>query len=196
MVGHLRLANVRSCIERVIEDGVPGDLLEAGVWRGGVGIYMCAVLAARGDTERLVWLADSFRGLPKPDVDRYPADEGDRHWTMDELAIPVEQVKANFERFGLLDERVRFLEGWFSDTLPTAPVERLAVLRLDGDMYESTMDTLVPLEPKVSSGGFVIVDDYGAVPACKQAVDDYRAEHGITAPIERIDWTGAYWRKP
>ena len=196
MVGHLRLANVRSCIERVLEDGVPGDLLEAGVWRGGVGIYMRAVLAAHDDPERLVWLADSFRGLPKPDADRYPADAGDRHWTMDELAIPVEQVKANFARFGLLDERVRFLEGWFSDTLPTAPVDRLAVLRLDGDMYESTMDTLVPLEPKVSSGGFVIVDDYGAVPACKKAVDDYRSDHGITAPIERIDWTGAFWRKP
>jgi O-methyltransferase len=156
---------------------------------------MRAALEAVGDTGRTVWVADSFQGVPPPDPERYPADTGDTFWTWDELAVPVEQVRANFAKYGLLDDRVRFLEGWFKDTLPGAPVERLAVLRVDGDLYESTLDTLRPLEPKVSPGGFVIVDDYGCVPGCKQAVDEYRAEHGITAPLQEIDWTGVLWRK-
>ncbi len=95
----------------------------------------------------------------------------------------------------MLDEGVRFLKGWFKDTLPSAEAEAYAVLRLDGDMYESTMDALNALYPKLSPGGFLIVDDYGAVPACRQAVEDYRAVHGIDEPIIEIDWTGAYWRK-
>jgi hypothetical protein len=89
---------------------------------------------------------------------------------------------------------VRFLPGWFSDTLPVCGIERLAVLRLDGDMYASTMDAIVPLYPRVSPGGFVIVDDYHEVPGCKQAISDYRAQEGITAPIQEIDGLGVYWR--
>lgn len=100
-----------------------------------------------------------------------------------------------FERYGLLDDRVRFLEGWFRDTLPTAPVDKLSVLRLDGDLYESTMDGLVNLYPKVSPGGFVIVDDYGNIQACKAAVHDYRARHGGTEPIVDVDGSGVWWRR-
>lgn len=195
MVGLQRLSNLRDCVARVLDDGVPGDLLEAGTWRGGSAILMRAVLSAFGDTDRTVWVADSFQGVPPPDPTRYPADSGDTYWTWEELAVPVEQVKANFTKYGLLDDRVRFLEGWFKDTLPGAPIDRLAVLRVDGDLYESTMDTLRPLYPKVSDGGFVIVDDYGCVPACKLAVDEFREEHGITEPLEEIDWTGVFWRK-
>ena len=195
MVGVRRLSNLRDCVTRVVEDGVPGDLLEAGTWRGGSAILMRAVLEAFGDRDRTVWVADSFQGVPPPDPSRYPADQGDTHWTWEELAVPMKQVKANFAKYGLLDERVRFLEGWFKDTLPGAPIERLAVLRVDGDLYESTLDTLRPLYPKVSAGGFVIVDDYGCVPACKLAVDEFREEHGIVEPLEKIDWTGVFWRK-
>ena len=77
-----------------------------------------------------------------------------------------------------------------------APVHRIAVLRLDGDMYESTWQALTSLYPKLSPGGFVIVDDYGAIPACRSAVDAYRVEFGISEPLTEIDWTGVYWRKP
>jgi len=90
---------------------------------------------------------------------------------------------------------VKFLPGWFRDTLPAAPIERIAVLRLDGDMYESTMLALSTLYPKVSAGGFLIVDDYGALPNCRLAVEDFRTAQGITDPIVTVDWTGAYWRK-
>jgi O-methyltransferase len=143
-----------------------------------------------------MFVAGSFEGLPPPDPEQYPADSGDLHHTVRELAISLDQVRANFAKYGLLDDEVVFLKGWFKDTLPAAPIERLAVLRLDGDMYESTMDVLRHLYPKVSPGGYVIVDDYGCVPACRQAVEDYRRDHAIDAPICEIDEWGVYWQVP
>lgn len=196
MIGHRRLDNLEQCITRVLRDRVPGDLIEAGTWRGGAAILMRATLAAYGDNSRVVWVADSFQGVPQPDPEHYPADVGDRYWTIREVAVSLEEVKSNFARYGLLDERVRFLPGWFRDTLPIAPIEQLCLLRLDGDLYESTIQTLDALYPKLAPGGFLIIDDYGAVPGCARAVDDYRARHGITEDLEHIDWTGRFWRKP
>ena len=195
MIGLHRLNNLQECVETALRERVPGDLLEAGVWRGGASIFMRGVLQAHGVKDRRVWVADSFAGLPPPDPVKYPHDAGINLHEFSELAVSQERVKENFARYGLLDDQVRFLRGWFRDTLPTAPVERLAVLRLDGDLYESTTDTLTHLYPKLSVGGFVIVDDYGAVPACRQAVHDYRQAHDITDPVVQVDWTGVYWRR-
>ncbi|TLD68451.1 macrocin O-methyltransferase [Phragmitibacter flavus] len=195
MIGMKRLDNVQFCIEDVIVKGVPGDVIETGVWRGGATILMRAVLKAWGVTDRKVWVADSFEGLPAPDEEKYPADRGDRFHTFEQLKVSLEQVQANFRSYDLLDDQVKFLKGWFSETLPHAPIERLAVMRLDGDMYESTMDALVSLYPKLSVGGYVIIDDYEAVPACKQAVHDYRAKHGIEDEIITIDPQSSYWRR-
>lgn len=195
MIGAARLDNVRRCVADVLRAGVPGDLIETGVWRGGASIFMKAVLRAYDVTDRRVWVADSFRGLPPPDSNRYPADAGfDLHMS-EQLAVSVEEVRSNFERYGLLDDRVVFLEGWFRDTLPQAPIERLAMMRLDGDMYESTIDSLSNLYPKLSPGGHVIVDDYRSIDACRAAVDAYRSTHSITDPIEIVDWSGISWRK-
>jgi hypothetical protein len=197
MVGLKRLDNLQQCIITVLKENVPGDLMETGVWRGGCGILMRAVLKAFGDDRRLVWLADSFQGLPEPSPAEYPRDAGDVHATFNSyLGVALEEVQRNFRQFELLDERVRFLPGWFRDTLPSAPVDRIAVLRLDGDMYESTHVALSALYPKVSPGGFVIIDDFGAVPGCRHAVEDYRAQHGIAEPMVSVDWTGVYWRRP
>lgn len=196
MIGTARLDNVVRCCVQAVQDGIPGDLIETGVWRGGSTILMRGVLQALDDAERRVWVADSFEGLPVPDAERYPADEGLDWSGVGVLKVDADAVRANFARYGLLDDRVRFLEGWFSDTLPEAPIERLAVLRLDGDLYESTMDALVALGPRVSPGGFVIVDDYGGWPPCRAAVDDYRAARGIQAPLHTVDWTGVWWRTP
>ena len=169
----------------------PGDLIETGVWRGGATIFMRAILKARGVTDRLVWVADSFAGLPPPDTARYPQDEGITLHQFPQLAVPLERVQDNFRRYGLLDEQVRFLKGWFRDTLPTAPIERLAILRLDGDLYESTIQALDSLYHKLSVGGFVIVDDYGNVAACRQAVHDFRAEHGSPTRSSRLTGAGS-----
>ena len=193
MIGLRRLDNLQECIQDVLARGVPGDLIEAGVWRGGASIFMRAVLKAHGVEDRTVWLSDSFQGLPPPNDDEYPADAGDLHHTIDELAVSLDEVRENFRRYGLLDDQVRFLPGWFRDTLPGAPIERLAVIRIDGDMYESTTQVLEALYPKLVPGGYLIVDDYGGIPACRRAVDDYREAMGITDDIRQIDWTGVYW---
>ena len=195
MIGLKRLDNIEYCYNQIIKDNVAGDFIETGVWRGGAVIFMKALLKNAGINDRIVWVADSFEGLPAPDEANYPADKGDIHYAQKELAISKEQVQKNFEKYGLLDENVRFLKGWFKDTLPTAPIKSIALLRLDGDMYESTMDGLTNLYPKLSKGGFIIIDDWGAVPACQAAVNDYRAKYGITGEIKTIDWTGVYWRK-
>ncbi len=192
MAGHRRIENVQHCIENVITNGVPGDFIETGVWRGGMTIFMRGVLKAYGITDRTVWVADSFEGLPAP------ANEADG-WDLSDvryLKVSLEQVQENFRKFGLLDEHVKFLKGWFKDTLPVAPITRLAILRLDGDMYSSTMDALRSLYDKVSSGGYVIVDDYHSWPSCKQAVTDFLAEKKLSPIIQTIDWTGAFWQKP
>jgi len=192
MVGLKRLDNLQFCVESVLKEGVPGDLLEAGVWRGGSCIFMRAILKLRGVTDRTVWLADSFQGLPAP------SHVADRDYDLSKflaLAVSQAEVEASFQRFGLLDNRVKFLKGWFKDTLPTAPVSRLAILRMDGDYYESTMDILNALYHKLSPGGFLIVDDYDLLPPCKQAVQDFRERNHICDPIQEIDGTGVFWKK-
>jgi hypothetical protein len=195
MVGMKRLANLRECLVQVFADDIPGDVLEAGVWRGGSSIFMRGVITAYGQTHRRSWVADSFAGLPKTEPGKYPSDKGLDLFKYDQLSVSLEKVKANFAKYDLLDDGVHFLQGWFEDTLPTAPIEQLALLRLDGDLYSSTIQTLDALFDKVSVGGFVVVDDYGSIPACKQATDDFRSRRGIDDAIEVIDWAGVYWRK-
>jgi hypothetical protein len=195
MIGMKRLDNLQFCVETAIAESIPGDLIETGVWRGGAAIFMRAVLKAHDVTDRRVLVADSFEGLPPPDPARFPHDAGDRHHEYSYLAVPLEEVRGNFERYGLLDDQVVFVKGWFRDTLPSVPTAALAVLRLDGDMYESTWDALTNLFPKLSVGGYVIVDDYKVVPGCREAVEDYRRKHGIADEIEEIDWAGVYWRR-
>ena len=195
MIGLKRLNNIQHCVEAVISDRVPGDLIETGVWRGGACIFMRAILKAYSETERKVWVADSFSGLPPPTPSVYPADAGDTHHTHNQLlSVSRQTVEDNFQKYGLLDSQVQFLEGWFKDTLPGAPIEQLAILRLDGDMYESTIQALDALYDKLSPGGFVIVDDF-ALQGCAKAIHDFRDAHGVTDEVLDIDWTGVYWRR-
>ena len=194
MIGVKRMDNLQRCVESVLQDDVPGDFIETGVWRGGAVIFMRGLLKAHDVTNRLVWVADSFDGLPPPNAEKYPQDAGLHLEQYRELAVSLEEVQRNFERYELLDGQVKFLKGWFKDTLPVAPLKQLAIMRLDGDLYESTMDGLVSLYARLSPGGYVIVDDY-SIPACRQAVHDFRQTQGITDPIEPIDWTGVFWRR-
>ncbi|MBV8466930.1 MAG: TylF/MycF family methyltransferase [Burkholderiales bacterium] len=194
MIGIQRIENLHWCLDQVRADSIPGDLIETGVWRGGATIFMRGFLAAHGLNDRSVWVADSFEGLPKTGLaqDRGIDFSKEVH---PYLAVGLEEVQALFARYDLLDEQVKFLKGWFKDTLPTAPIERLALLRLDGDLYTSTWDALKHLYPKLSPGGFVIVDDYFSFPVCQEAVDAYRMRHRIQEPLVRIDEYSVYWRK-
>jgi Macrocin-O-methyltransferase (TylF) len=197
-----RLDNVQQCLTSVVADRIAGDVIETGVWRGGTTVFMRGVLKALGVTDRLVWVADSFEGLPAPDASKFPNEaraHGSAMMVRDfkHFAVGLEEVKLNFARFGLLDEQVVFLKGWFKDTLPRAPIERVAVARLDGDYYESTMDALTHLYPKVSVGGFIIIDDYGDDfwTYCRRAVDDFRRAHGISDRMINVDSKCCYWRR-
>ncbi|MBK8009913.1 MAG: class I SAM-dependent methyltransferase [Deltaproteobacteria bacterium] len=194
MIGEMRLQQLQHAIEDVLAANVPGDLIETGVWRGGATIFMRGMLKAYDVRDRTVWVADSFEGLPRPNPLRYPADRWLRFDLLDIMRVSLEEVRGNFERYGLLDDQVRFLKGWFRDSLPAAPIDRLAVLRLDGDLYESTYDALQHLYPKLSVGGYAIIDDLN-IGACRQAVDDYRRAHGIAEPIHDIDGWGGYWKR-
>jgi len=190
MAGLPRLNNTQWCMEQAIMGNVPGDFIETGAWRGGMVILMRAVLEAYNVKDRKVWVADSFEGMPKP---KNSSDGWDLS-SISYLNVSLEDVKQNFEKFGLLDEQVHFLKGWFCDTLPYAPIEKIAVLRLDGDLYSSTMDALKSLYHKVSNGGFVIVDDYNSWPACRAAVSDFLHDIGESPVIEKIDEEAVFWK--
>jgi O-methyltransferase len=196
MVGLPRLENIERCAETIFAENVAGDFLEAGVCRGGCTMFMRALQKAYGEQERQVWLADCFDGVPPPTAEqdlRSGLDLSKKN--IPQLVASAASVLDNFRALDLLDEKVRVLEGLFADTLPDAPVEKLALLRLDGDLYSSTMETLDALYDRVSVGGFVIVDDYGALSACREAVEDFRARRGIADRIEKVDYTGVFWRK-
>lgn len=195
MIGVDRLRNIRECIEALLVDGIPGDLIETGVWRGGASIYMRAVLFAHGDEARRVWVADSFKGLPSHEVTGEARDEELDLWSRTELAVSREEVERNFARYGLLDDRIQFLEGWFHETLPTAPIGALALIRLDGDLYASTMTALTALYHRLSPGGFVIVDDYHTYRQCRDAVEEFRSEIGSTEEMVDVDGSATFWRK-
>jgi len=194
MIGLKRLTNIEDCIKILISDKIQGDFIETGVWRGGAVIFMRALLKAYAVNDRIVWVADSFCGLPKPNPTAYPADKNDICYQREITSVSLEEVKNNFQLYNLLDNQVRFLQGWFKDTLSDAPINRLALLRLDGDMYQSTMEALISLYPKLSRGGFVIVDDYAAE-ACKQAIHDFREKENIADSIIPIDNWSVFWRR-
>jgi O-methyltransferase len=111
------------------------------------------------------------------------------------MSASLEEVRDNFSRYGLLDDQVNFLQGFFSTTLRTAPIARLAILRVDADLYESTMDVLESLYPKLSPGGYAIFDDYQNLSDCRRAIDQYRLRHNASEPIQTIDSRALFWRK-
>jgi hypothetical protein len=203
MIGRPRLDNIQACIDDVLRNHIPGDFIETGVWRGGATIFMRAVLKARNVTDRNVWVADSFEGFPSLSEENTPYKDDTLPTVIEMnpggpmglgLAVPLSKVRAAFAKFDLLDDQVRFLKGWFHETLPTAPITKLAILRLDGDLYRSTMDVLEALYHKVSIGGYVIVDDYNCWPHCKKAIDEFRTARCINEKIVEIDPFAVYWK--
>lgn len=193
MIGYKRLNNIKYCLNNILADKIEGNIIETGVWRGGASIYIKAILKIN-DNDKKLYVADSFEGLPKPNPALYPHDRNDTHYTIDYLKVSQEEVINNFKKFDLLDSNVIFLKGWFKDTLPQLKNEKFSLLRLDGDMYESTMDSLNNLYNNLQSGGYIIIDDW-CIPNCRQAVIDFRNKYNIQDTIIDIDGTGVFWRK-
>ena len=190
MLGTRQLDHVQRCIVDVLARNIPGDLIETGVWRGGMTIFMRAVLKAYQIADRKVWVADSFAGLPQIDSQRETFA-----WSKGDMAVSLEIVQNNFARYGLLDDQVVFLKGFFSETLPQAPIGPLSILRVDADLYQSTMDVLHNLYSNLSIGGYAIFDDYQNLPDCRKAIEEFRRDNGITEEIVRIDNRAVYWQK-
>ena len=198
MITRNSLTNIEECLKDCIANGVEGDYVETGVWKGGSCILAHSV-TENLDRNRSIWAFDSFEGLPPPDPASYPVDQGDTHHLLKELSISLEDVKHNFSLFEGKDTRVNYVKGWFRDTLPNNKVDKIAVLRLDGDMYESTILALDNLYPKLSMGGYCIIDDY-IHKGARAAVDFFRSKHGIEDEILLADkapgaYPVSYWRK-
>jgi len=195
MIGTIALKSMWLMLEAVIHKNVQGDFLEAGVWRGGASIFAKAVLKSYNEDKiRKVWVCDSFRGLP-PNRTLHDAPSWEK---LQALRVSKPVVMRNFHTFGLLDSNVKFVEGYFVDSLPAIrnEISKIAVLRMDGDMYESTMDILFNLYEKVSVGGYIIIDDYEIL-ACRKAITEFRQMHEITEEIFPI-WKGntkSFWIK-
>ena len=199
MIGLKRLKNIRYLIEKINEEKISGDLIEAGIWKGGVIIYMRACLLSLNMNNK-VFGADSFAGLPEIDDQTYPEDKIYRQILKNGndkgLIISEDEVIENLNKFGFHDDNTILLKGWFNETLKDGRINKISLLRIDGDMYKSTYEALDLLYHKVTKGGYVIIDDYGLQSqACKKAVDDFRKKNDINSEIINIDWSGIYWKK-
>jgi hypothetical protein len=198
MIPRKTLNNIEYCIRECVAKNIEGDYIECGIWRGGSVIYANEIFKSLNQN-RKIYAADSFRGLPEPNPSVYPKDKGDTHFKLKELSVSLEDVKKNFRIFGEITDNIIFLEGWFRDTLPKCDSEKFCIIRADGDMYESTINILENLYPKLAIGGFFIVDDYGHQ-NCRAAVEDYRKNNNIEDEMILIDseknaYPSIYWIK-
>lgn len=195
MVGLRRLDDLQARVEQLVADRIEGDLIEAGAWRGGASILMRATLDSLAD-DRELWVADSFQGFPQPEPgtvdDTLETDVG----AIDYFAPGLEAVQGYFERFGVGD-RVRFVPGFFEETMAGLGGRRWALIRLDADGYNATRLALDTLYGGLARGGYVVIDDYftPGLDVCRDAVDGFRSDQGIKDEITRVDWAGAVWRK-
>jgi hypothetical protein len=207
-VAYSNLTTIQSTYDiarRVILEDVPGDLVECGVGAGAqIGVMGHAV--REHDADKRVWAFDSYRGIPLAgpnDVDQpgigavdpnrpLPSDLRDLLKSSGVAAHSLDSVQSNLRKWGLPLDRYTFVQGWFQDTVPVSDVGPIAFLRLDGDLYESTKVCLEHLFPKISPGGYLVVDDYAMV-GCRKAVDEYLAPHGLTMTPLDADVPEVHW---
>lgn len=188
----------------VISEKVPGAFVECGVWLGGSAGLMGLALK-RLKENRGLHLLDSFEGLPEPGpkdgkkAGEYSGGRGEgRLSPISRCEATLQQVrKFLFERLKLDSTRIQFHVGWFQETVPAiaGKLKPIAILRLDGDWYESTKICLEHLYPNLSPGGVLVLDDYYCWEGCRKATDEYRQVHGIVAPLVRVDGDCCYWIK-
>jgi macrocin-O-methyltransferase TylF-like protien len=188
MIGSRRARALRWMARVCDEELVPGAFVDCGCFNGGSSVMMSS-----GAPGREVWSFDSFEGLPEAG----PRDPNRADDLVGQLVASEAKVREAFARFAS-PQRLNVVKGWFADSFPDAVprIGPVAIVHADGDWYESVKLTLDAFEPKVSPGGFVVIDDYGDWEGAKDATHEYRALHGINAPLVEIDHTAAYWRKP
>ncbi len=186
MCSNARLRALYDAVTEVASRRVPGDLVECGVARGGSAALMALRLQQLGE-ERKLWLFDTFAGLPAP-TEADP-DHAIAHRYTGTCAGSLQEVRAAFAKLGV-GTPTEFVPGLFQQTLPAAPIERIAVLHIDGDWYDSVRACLENLYDKVSPGGVIQLDDYGYWKGARKAVDEFVVKRGIRTPLRLIDYSG------
>jgi O-methyltransferase len=195
-----RIAALCDAVAYVVDRDVEGDVVECGVWRGGSMMAAALALQARGDTERDLYLFDTFTGMTEPgeadEPSPYDGYSPHRRWKLlsnagkEWAGVSVDVVRANLETTGYPAERFKLIPGKVEETLPGAAPERISILRLDTDWYSSTKHELETLYPRLSEGGVLIIDDWGHYAAARRAVEEYFDEVGDRPLLTRIDYTG------
>ena len=202
----VRLAAFCQAVEYVVSNEIEGELVECGVWRGGSMMAAALTLIELGETDRDLYLFDTYTGMPEPGAEDVPSPydgySPHRFWRLVTgagrtwAAASVETVRSNLTSTGYPAERMHFVAGMVEDTLPDAAPDRIAILRLDTDWYSSTKHELETLYPRLGEGGVLIVDDYGHHAGARRAVDEYFAEIGEAPLLTRLDYTGRIAIKP
>jgi cephalosporin hydroxylase len=198
-MGRVRLDHLQRCLDAVRTDKVKGDLVECGTGRGGGGVFLRGYAAVWEMTDRRVWIADTFRASPSLPDDLHETSQEAVEILgggpgLPDLRADLNTVRDAFQRFDLLDDRLRFLQGDYRDTLPTSPIRSIALLRLGDDLEDACGTILDALYDRVTPGGFVVVEDFLS-PAARKSIEDFRERRGIDDPIEQVDWSGVVWRK-
>jgi O-methyltransferase len=214
MTSKERVASLVRAVQYVEHFGIPGAVVECGVWRGGSMMAVAKTLLAAGSTERELFLFDTYSGMPEPglvDVDtsgrsgrsaaellaelrKLPVEGQNESDIVAQCALDV--VRANVMSSGYAPERLHFVEGRVEETIPGCAPNQIALLRLDTDWYESTRHELIHLFPRLSSHGILIVDDYGDWQGARLAVDEYFERNGEPIFLSRIDYTGRIAVRP
>jgi O-methyltransferase len=196
-----RVSALRQAVEYVVANKIAGDLVECGVWKGGSMMAAALTLKSLGVNDRKLHLFDTFEGMTEPsavDVDFRGRDAKflleqmrDTKATTNIWAIAqLEGVKALMESTGYESQNISYVKGRVEETLPVSAPDKIAILRLDTDWYESTLHELNHLYPRLSRGGVLIIDDYGHWQGARRAVDEYIAENKLRLLLNRIDYTG------
>ena len=200
MASRERLYAVFQAVQHINENKIPGDLVECGVWRGGASMVAALTQISQGDASRRIWLYDTFAGMTTPgvrDVHRWARKNAWHKWARSErdqynnwCHASLDEVKENLFSTEYPRDRIEFVKGDVRETLTSGGPDRIAVLRLDTDWYDSTKIELEALYPRLSRGGVLILDDYGVWSGARQAVDEYFKQHDIKLLLQRTDYTG------
>jgi O-methyltransferase len=195
LAGAERVHNLYALAERIENENIPGDVIECGVCNGGTAAVL-ARFASQSKLGRTIWLLDSFQGMPETtieDVDGPGGDVATAHIGK-ELGSEA-RVRDVLKLVGAKMDRVRIVPGWFQDTFPRVSAQRVALLNIDADWYESVKLCLTTFFDRVVPGGFVSIDDYGHWPGCKKAVDEFLVDRGLVIQLHRVDYTAHWFQK-
>lgn len=194
-----RLYALTQAVRHIHRHGIEGAVVECGVWRGGSMMAAARTLVQLGSSSRDLYLFDTFAGMSAPtDVDKTFFGVSAKEYMKDPLlnVVPLAEVQACMRTTGYPEQKIHYVKGKVEDTLPGQAPEKIALLRLDTDWYESTKHELLHLFPRLVPNGVVIIDDYGHFEGCRKAVDEYFADLRLPVLLQRIDYTGRMAIKP